>query len=99
MNEQSNTSDTIKIEPDLASLFNDYYSFRNQLMDAIASKPSKVLIDLGRIPAMNSICISSLVWFAKEAKLASIEVEMVRIHPDLYKTFELLRVNDYFRRT
>ncbi|TGK37799.1 anti-sigma factor antagonist [Leptospira andrefontaineae] len=91
-------SEIIEIQPELTALFNDYYAFRNQLMDAIAKKPAKIVLDLGKIPVMNSISISSLVWFCKNAKLEGIAIDIREIHPDLMKTFEVLKIDEYFQR-
>ncbi|TGK20924.1 anti-sigma factor antagonist [Leptospira fluminis] len=91
-------SEIIEIKPELTALFNDYYAFRNQLMDAIAKKPKKIVLNLGRIPVMNSISISSLVWFCKNARNEGIDIKILEIHPDLMKTFEMLKIDEYFQQ-
>ncbi|EPG74375.1 STAS domain protein [Leptospira fainei serovar Hurstbridge str. BUT 6] len=91
-------SEVIEIKPELTALFNDYYAFRNQLMDAIAKKPKRIVLNLGKIPVMNSISISSLVWFCKNAQSDGIEIQIQEIHPDLMRTFEVLKIDEYFQQ-
>ncbi|MDV6236179.1 STAS domain-containing protein [Leptospira ellisii] len=91
----SETPETIEITPDLSILFNDYYAFRTMLMDAISRKPKQIVLNLGDIPVMNSISISSLVWFLKNARSEGISCKISSIHPDLLNTFEVLNLKEY----
>lgn len=91
----SDNSEIVEITPDLTILFNDYYAFRTMLMDAIAKKPKSIILNLGDIPVMNSISISSLVWFLKNAKSEGIQCTISAIHPDLLNTFEVLNLKEY----
>lgn len=91
----SENPETIEITPDLTILFNDYYAFRTMLMDAIAKKPKNIVLNLGDIPVMNSISISSLVWFLKNARSEGISCTISAIHPDLLNTFEVLNLKEY----
>ncbi|EMY77933.1 STAS domain protein [Leptospira weilii serovar Ranarum str. ICFT] len=91
----SETPETIEITPDLATLFNDYYAFRTVLMDAVAKKPKNIVLNLGGIPMMNSVAISSLVWFLKNARSQGISCTISAIHPDLLNTFEILNLKEY----
>ncbi|AVQ11582.1 STAS domain protein [Leptospira santarosai] len=91
----SEIPETIEITPDLSTLFNDYYTFRRMLMDAIDKKPKSIVLNLGNIPMMNSISISSLVWFLKNARSEGISCTISAIHPDLLNTFEILSLKEY----
>ncbi|MGQ2872792.1 STAS domain-containing protein, partial [Leptospira santarosai] len=42
----SEIPETIEITPDLSTLFNDYYTFRRMLMDAIDKKPKSIVLNL-----------------------------------------------------
>lgn len=44
---------------------------------------------------MNSISISSLVWFLKNARSEGISCTISAIHPDLLNTFEILSLKEY----
>ncbi|XDD50022.1 STAS domain-containing protein [Leptospira sp. WS92.C1] len=91
----SENSEIIEITPDLTIIFNDYYAFRTMLMDAIAKKPKQIILNLGDIPVMNSISISSLVWFLKNARSEGIHCSISAIHPDLLNTFDVLNLKEY----
>ncbi|EJO68892.1 STAS domain-containing protein [Leptospira kirschneri] len=91
----SEIPETIEITPDLSILFHDYYTFRTMLMEAIAKKPKNIVLNLGNIPIMNSISISSLIWFLKNARSEGIGCTISSIHPDLLNTFEILNLKDY----
>ncbi|WP_036043856.1 STAS domain-containing protein [Leptospira alstonii] len=91
----SEVPETIEITPDLATLFNDYYAFRTMLMDAVAKKPKNIVLNLRDISMMNSVSISSLVWFLKNARSEGISCTISAIHPDLLNTFEVLNLKEY----
>ncbi|MFG0314277.1 MAG: STAS domain-containing protein [Phycisphaerales bacterium] len=72
-------------------------SFREHMRLAQASKPGRLVIDMGSVEYMDSSGLATLVEAMRNTKSQGIELVLCALNPRVLAIFEIARLHQFFR--
>lgn len=70
---------------------------RERLAKALASKPSRILVDLSQVPYMDSSGVATLVEALQHCRKAGCELMLTSLHPKVRSIFEIAKLDQVFK--
>jgi len=68
-----------------------------RLAEALSRKPARIVVDLSRVPYMDSSGVATLVQGLQHCQRAGCELVIGKLHPKVRSIFEIAKLTDVFR--
>jgi anti-anti-sigma factor len=69
---------------------------RHKIKEATHYSPQKIAINFSNVKVIDSIALSTLALFAKQAQTSNIEIEALSVSSDIKKLFNLTRLSEVY---